>query len=192
MAILLQGCPMSFRSIAFVGIEAIHGIKLVHFHHDPVSRDLCNDTGCSYGTAQAIPVHDGTLRDVHIEGDGSVNEQIIGRGTYLIDSLHHCEPSGLEHVYFVNNLGRNDSHPCGESRGSNSIEDFLTGCGCQQFGIIQPRQIKASREDHGSGYHRPGKRAAACLVYSGYPPGAIFKPLFFEPKRDFCPPWSQR
>ena len=100
------------RGIPLMDVEAIPGVPLVVFAHNPITEDFSQDGRCGDGTRKPIAVNHGSMGDAEISPQVPIDQQKIRWGMQLVHGPPPSQPRRAEHVQRVDfSLGRDANPP---------------------------------------------------------------------------------
>lgn len=159
---------MRRRAIAFVPRKLVAGMARIHFDHDAITRDLCDDAGRGDAEAQPIAADERGLRIRKWAHRPAVDEHVTRREPKQGDGAAHRFVSGLQDVEPIDILAPDDGH---------RPHHVGTACECavkifplrwrEFLRVVEHLVAEARWQDHRRRHHRPSERAAARFINAG-------------------------
>ncbi len=156
---------MGGRAIALVLCKAVAGVLCVKFAEQAVPGDLGNDRSRADAGGLGIPLHQRRGRQADQRIAVAVHQQVVGNFGKPFNRPAHRQECGLQNIDLIDFPRGGKPHRPADGLSCDDLIERLPLLFRELFGIIQPFDDQALRQNYRSRSHRSHQRTPARLVH---------------------------
>ena len=155
-----QGIDMLRSTVAFMFCESVFRIEAIVFETKPVAGDLGKDAGGGNRAGARVPSDHRICGERKIACHISINQSEIGCRGERLHGTAHGQHVRIEDIERIDLFGRSRRDGISKRILADTVKERVSPFFGELFGIVEPRDQLARRQNAGGGKDGSGKRAA--------------------------------